>query len=567
MSKTIVFLFNRQDAVIFVKKFIFHDEVVIYASGLSTINYLNSLKVKYRRLNHFIPLRQNERHYVLAQKLASTFNPTIYASVRLFFLELLRCRYLNSKLLSPRPHKIIINDHLNQFLTQKYFTETCNLLPQTIIRYCQKNNITVEYLDHQTQNVNWLKLVKSSFLQNIRQYIKSLSIKKAPILGNKNRTLVSASGYHIDSIIQTAIKLVPHSKLLHIGKLSPHHSKIFRENEINHLDINRFVYPMDIVKNLILQLIAVIKPSQPSFSAIRIFDSLPKNISSCVCKYWNTILIPQNAILYKSALRLFKYSKPKILISSNSIDNFNRTIHLAAKKLHIHSSVILHYPMSNSLDAIEENSGIQDMLYVHNRFSANLLKKYKYSLNISLIKYPRPNGINMNFKPSAQFHDPLRLLFLLCQDFLYLQNYNDQIIQEILNELNKYHDNVKVTLRQHPQETPLNIKTNILKFPVLFDNASPLTSQLNENDIIITQGTTAAAIQAMALHKPLIYLNTQSIKNFRPYATAGAARSVYRSSQLIPIIDSLVHRPRQLAINQKRFLFQYCSLYKQPLKY
>jgi hypothetical protein len=78
------------------------------------------------------------------------------------------------------------------------------------------------------------------------------------------------------------------------------------------------------------------------------------------------------------------------------------------------------------------------------------------------------------------------------------------------------------------------------------------------NDIIITQ-ITSAAVEAIILRKPLIYLNTHSVKNIRNFATSGAALGVYKISELIPAINSLLENPSQLSKQQDNFVSAYCG--------
>ena len=76
----------------------------------------------------------------------------------------------------------------------------------------------------------------------------------------------------------------------------------------------------------------------------------------------------------------------------------------------------------------------------------------------------------------------------------------------------KYPKPISVILRNHPQHPDLlhHFHRNF-PFPIIERNDTPLQKELLENDIIITQ-VTSAAVEAIIFKKPLIYLNTYSVK-------------------------------------------------------
>ena len=123
----------------------------------------------------------------------------------------------------------------------------------------------------------------------------------------------------------------------------------------------------------------------------------------------------------------------------------------------------------------------------------------------------------------------------------------------------KYPKPISVILRNHPQHPDLlhHFHRNF-PFPIIERNDTPLQKELLENDIIITQ-VTSAAVEAIIFKKPLIYLNTYSVKNIRNFATSGAALGVYEISELIPAINSLFKNPGQLGHQQDRFISKYCG--------
>jgi hypothetical protein len=273
--------------------------------------------------------------------------------------------------------------------------------------------------------------------------------------------------------------------------------------------------------------------------------------------YWHFVLVPQGKLYGIWFSKLLHILKPRIFLSSNSIDNFNRVLHRAAQLEGVPDVVIQHYPMSSSLDALEEQCGIQSALCVAGPFSRKLMRRSKKHFNMFLTGLPmfdqyRKNGVQ---RARTTFHHPLRLLFLARQELLFLQNPNDHIIHEALHELRHFNASIVVTIRQHPDDRPLQFHETY-PFQLRFSSTT-LQEDLRQHDIIITQATTAA-YDAMFLGKPLVYLNTQGVKNFRPYATAGAALGVYEKKKLVPALRSLLTQPQQLLKRQQAFLHDVC---------
>lgn len=565
MSKHVAFLFNDRDVSDFIAKREKGENVTIFASGLDTEDALDKQKIPYQETKTYLPLSVTTGHYHQAHQIASKFDPTIYASVRNFFLELLRSAHLASTIIKKyQPSVIYVSDIINESLYRKYHAEAFDLLPQAIIAYATLHRIQLVMLESNRQPGSLIQSFLSQLTSDVLHLYQAHRGHSETKLSKNRRLIISASDYHLANLKHFINQATKKWNVVILGKTSPQIRKsldrhVVFANAYQFISIPMYLF---LVWKQILTLIASPFASMPLSTQIILSPLELRIFQRCrsAFLYWKSILVPQGALNKYAFGKLIQHYSPSAVIASNGIDNYNRTLLLASKEAHVKDAVIIHHQITDDVDIIEERSGIESILFIPSQKLAAMFHKFPGKADIVVTGnpvmdeyYPLPN-----FK-AAPFHSPLRILFLLCQEHLRFQGENRKIVLEALLELKKYPKPISVILRNHPQHPDLlHHFHHKFPFPIIERNDTPLQKELLENDIIITQ-ITSAAVEAIILRKPLIYLNTNSVKNIRNFATNGAAFGVYRTSELIPAINSLLENPSQLSKLQDKFISQYCG--------
>lgn len=555
-KKVLVFLFDQKDVSAFLDQKLKPQNCIIYSSGKGSGDALTAIGWKFSRVTHYISIKQVKTNYQKAHMIASQFHPSIYASVRLLILELLRSIFVTKKYLNSfHPDIVYLPKILNESPFQKYHSPTFNLLPQVLISLCHRLHIPVKLIHCQQPTGSLFSIILKQAISNLKHYLTANT--PPTILPTLPAILVSASDYHLDNLKPLITAASKNWFVAVLGK----------SDVIGHLDPFSFLNLFDLIKIWLLQAVAAIKLIFPN-SRLRWkitlnklgIDPWPELIQTF--NYWQLSLVPQGKLLSIAFKRLIKFVKPKVLTSSNSIDNFNRVLHLSAQSNNIPDLVILHYPMMTILDAIEETGGVENTLFTSGTESLRLFRQVNPKFKVIQTGLPTFDKYFSKYKQNVVNIIPknsLKILFLLSQSPLYFQNPIGGAVFQALIELDDLADQLKieVTLRPHPDQylTGLDIQR---RYPVKIDNQTQLSEQLSTHHIVITH-TTSAAIDAMIMKKPLIYFNTFGTKNYSPFATDGAALGVYKTNQLIPAIRSLIKYPDQLVKHQQKFLKIYCN--------
>ncbi|GEM_PF-5854477 len=565
MSKSIAFLFNTSDVSAFLAKTEKGENITVFASGLNTYDALDKEKIPYKEIKTYPPLSVTMQHFGKAHRIALQFDPTIYASVRNFFLEVFRSSYLAFMIIKKHRSSVIyVSNIINESLYRKYHAETFDLLPQAVIADAELHKIKVVILRRKRQPGYLLQSFLSQLISDTSHLYKVRHHQSETKSDQYQKLIVSASDYHLTNLKNFINQATKKWHVIVLGKANPqirkslHHHVVFA-------NIYRFIsLPM----YLFLAWKQILALITPRFISIPISSQMllsPLELKICErCRsafsYWRLILIPQgklNKLAFKNVIRSIS---PTTVIASNGIDNYNRTLLSASQEAHVKDAVIIHHQITDGIDIIEERSGIESILFIPSQKLAAMFHKFPGKADIVVTGnpvmdeyYPLPS-----FK-SPPFHSPLRILFLLCQEHLRFQGENGKIVLEALLELKKYPKPVSVILRNHPQHPALlHYFHQQFPFPITERNDTLLQKELLESDVIITQ-ITSAAVEAILLRKPLIYLNTHSVKNIRNFATSGAALGVYNISELIPAINSLLEHPTQLSRQQDKFVSTYCG--------
>lgn len=552
----LAFLSNSQDVHRLLTKKINLNKSVIYASAVEAPSVLKKLKIPFRLLNPYIPFSITKKNYAAAHKTALLFNPTIFATVRLFLLEVGRSQYMAKKILDRhRPSTVYICDRLSQSLYQKYYRETFDLLPQAIIALCQAKQIKVSFLGKLRGGESLLKSLINLHLNNFLSFITAGPPPKLP---PKKTILFSASGYHLTQLKAVITALSSSYQIISLGKSTEGKRTVNPYSYLTFTDIVK--YWIKLITNFAGVIARNPVAGGTTWQSQRLVNSWP--IIKSVLRFWRFGLIPQGHLLEIGFTRMIEKLKPVLLVTSNSIDNYNRTLHSVVQRHHIPNAVVLHYPMTDDIDAIEEQSGIEKNLLVSSHKSAEIISRHHGNYRVFVTGSPEFDQYRFSPTPLPEKIDPpVRIIFLLTQEFLYFQDENTLIVTEALQELDKLPFPIQVTLRQHPHELPLSIVQ--FNFQIEIRNDIPLIDELNNHHIVIAQAT-SAAVDAIILKKPLIYLNTHGLKDFRPFAKESAALGVYKKDQLNPAIKSLISNPSQLVRSQKKFVDKYCFIGSKP---
>ena len=565
MSKSIAFLFNASDVSAFLAKTEKGENITVFASGLDTYDALDKEKIPYKEIKTYPPLSVTMQHYDKAHRISLQFDPTIYASARNFFLEVFRSSYLALIIIKKhRPLAIYVSDIINESLYRKYHSETFDLLPQAIIADAELHKIKVVILRHKRQPGYLFQSFLSQLISDTSHLYKVRHHQSETKSDQYQKLIVSASDYHLSNLRSFIKKATKKWEIVILGKANPEIREKFGQS-VSFTDIYQYIslprYLSIILRQMLVLITSpfVVIPAQIRTKLSTSELGLCRRYHSTF-SYWRSILIPQgklNKLAFKNVIRSIS---PTTVIASNGIDNYNRTLLSASQEAHVKDAVIIHHQITDGIDIIEERSGIESILFIPSQKLAAMFHKFPGKADIVVTGnpvmdeyYPLPN-----FK-SPPFHSPLRILFLLCQEHLRFQEENRKIVLEALLELKKSPKPISVVLRNHPQHPALLHHFNQqFPFPITERNDTSLQKELLESDVIITQ-ITSAAIEAILLRKPLIYLNTHSVKNIRNFATSGAALGVYNISELIPAINSLLEHPTQLSRKQDKFVSTYCG--------
>ena len=564
MSKYLALLFNAQDVSSFIARREKGEDVTIFASGLDTEDALEKVKIPYQEIKTYPPLSVTIQHYDRAHQIALQFDPTIYASVRNFFLELFRSMYLIQTIIKKyQPSIIYVSDIINESLYRKYHAETFDLLPQAVIAFAKIYQIKLVVLRRDRQPGSLIRSYFSLLTTDLFHLYKSSRFTQA--LPNARRKLViSASDYHLLNLRSFIKNATKKWAIIILGKANPEIKKqlgqsVFFTDVYQYISLPRYLF---IVLKQVLALITSPLIVLPIRAKKELSPSELEICHSCrpTFSYWRAILAPQGKLNKHAFGMLIKQYSPSAIIASNGIDNYNRTLLLTTQEKHVKDAVIIHHHITDEIDIIEERSGVESILFVPSQKLATMFHKFPGKTDVVVTGNPvMDEHYSLPNSKSPPFHSPLKILFLLCQEHLRFQGENRKIVLEALLELKKYPKPISVILRNHPQHPDLlhHFHRNF-PFPIIERNDTPLQKELLENDIIITQ-VTSAAVEAIIFKKPLIYLNTYSVKNIRNFATSGAALGVYEISELIPAINSLFKNPGQLGHQQDRFISKYCG--------
>lgn len=564
MPKRVAFLFDARDVSTFITKREKREDVTVFASGLDTFDALDKEKIPYQEIKTYPPLSITIQHYQKAHQIALQFDPTIYASARNFFLEVLRSSYLASTIIKKhQPLVIYVSDIINESLYRKYHAEAFDLLPQAIIAFTKLHKIKLIRLRRDRQPGSLIGSSVSQLTSDLLHLSQSFRLVQ-PHSGIRQKLILSASDYHLLNLQSFIRKATKKWTVIILGKADPKIRRqlgqaVFFANVYHYVSLPRY---LSIISKQVFALITspfIVLPvrAQKELS--------PSELEICrrcrpTFSYWRTILAPQGELNKHAFGKLIQYYSPSAVIASNGIDNYNRTLLLAAQKAQVKDAVIIHHQITDDIDIIEERSGIESILFIPSQKLATMFHKFPGKANIVITGNPVMDEYHQLPNPKViLFQSPLRILFLLCQEHLRFQGENRKIVLEALLELKKYPKPISITLRNHPQHPNLlHHFQRKFPFPIIERNDTQLQKELLGNDIVITQ-ITSAAVEAIILRKPLIYLNTHSVKNIRNFATSGAALGVYKISELIPAINSLLENPSQLSKQQDKFISTYCG--------
>jgi len=565
MPTSVALLFNASDVSAFLAKREKGENVTVFASGLDTYDALDKEKIPYQEIKTYPPLSVTMEHYDKANRIALQFDQTIYASVRNFFLEVLRSSYLASTIIKKhRPSAIYVSDIINESLYRKYHAETFDLLPQAIIAYAKLHQMRLVILESNRQAGSLTQSFLWQLISDVLHLYKSRLRQSETTSPHGQRLIISASDYHLSNLKNFINQAAKKWHVIVLGKANPQIRKSLH-HRVAFANIYQFIsLPMYLllVWKQILALVTSQLISIP-ISAQMVLSSLELKICErcrSAFSYWRSILIPQGKLNKFAFENVIRSISPAVVIASNGIDNYNRTLLSASQEAHIKDAVIIHHQITDDIDIIEERSGIESTLFIPSQKLATMFHKFPGNADIVVTGNPVMDEYYSLPNPkSSSFHSPLKILFLLCQEHLRFQGENRKIVLEALLELKKYQQPISIILRNHPQH-PALLHHFHQRFPfqIVERNDTPLRKELLETDIVITQ-ITSAAVEAILLRKPLIYLNTHSLKNIRNFATSGAALGVYRISELIPAIKSLLEHPAQLSRRQDEFVSEYCG--------
>jgi hypothetical protein len=555
-------LFSAKDVAPFLQCGNGKNGIKIFATGLDTIQELKKRKLNFHFFHHYLEYSDLIKNYKSANKLAGFTHPYFFKSARLFFLELARSHQVMAKLIDKyQPEKIYVADDVSHQIFIKYLPQTYNLIPKVLVELCPKRKIRLEIFRTNNRKQSLLLMFLFSLLTKIKL---SFSGHPLPQFSNSHPNLIlAASDYHLANLDSFIKRASQKWNLIILGKspkTSSWPSKVVHFNQKYRLGF------VKTISNALKTIIFWKKDCQIQFHRLRpeIVKILNEDYANLIIKqlrYWNLVLKFEGEFLWQYFSLLFSLQKPVALLSSNSLDNHNRILHLVSKKYHIQDFVVLHYPLLCLLDAIEEQAGVESNLFVSGEKSRQLLNERFFNSRIFVTGLPAYDHYSTDkFLPPAAINQPVKILFLLSQSGLYFQDPIDIAIYQILEELDKLADKLKieVTLRPHPGQKLNIIESKKRFYPIKIDNQIKLKSQLVKNHIVIAH-TTSAVIDAMIMKKPLIYFNTFETKNYSPFAIDGAALGVYRTHQLIHSIRSLIEHPNQLVKNQQKFLKIYCS--------
>lgn len=505
------------------------------------------------------------RHYARAHQIASQFDPTIFASARNFFLECFRSSYLVSIIIKKyQPSCIYVSDVINESLYRKYHSETFDLLPQAIIAYATVWQIKLIFLRRKREPGS---LLHSFISQITSDFFRLYHVRSYPILSKTRRVgklIISASDYHLLNLKDLIFQAAKKWSIIILGKSTPQLRKQLSD-KVSFSDIYQFISIskyFSIIFSQIQRLITSPFDRFPRFVLQKLnpIETVLCRLCQPVWSYWKTILVPQGNLHLYTFNKLIQCLSPKVVIASNGIDNYNRPLLLAAQVNDVKNVVVIHQHITDKIDIVEENAGVESALLIPSQRLSKLFGTFPGKTKIIVTGSPiLDRYYHFSNLKTAAFHSPLKLLFLLCQEHLRFQEQNEAIIWETLLELEKFPQSISVTLRNHPQHPPLLPHFHRqFPFPIIERNKTALHEELLAHDIVITQ-ITSAAIEAIVLRKPLIYLNTHSVKNIRPFATSGAALGVYAVESLLQAIYSLLNDPHQLRKRQDAFVAQYCG--------
>lgn len=555
-------LFSVEDVARFLNRRTGTD-VKIFASGLDTIQELKKHNLKFELFRHYLEYPDLTKNYKTANKLANWVHPYFFNSARIFFLELLRAHQLTVKLIDKyHPKKIYVSDYIGCPLFIKYLPQTANLIPKAAVEICRKKKIAVEILRIDTFRQSISKMLIFSLLIKL----KLAFVQPSPTSADQKRSnvILSASDYHLSNLSSFIYQAAKKWNIIILGKSSG----ISTESpNIIYLDQKYRLNIIQIFWSLIVTIISWRQEYKRQWNRLnpKIIKNLEHDYKDLLInqlKYWNLVLKFEGEFLWRYFSALFSSQNPNALVTSNSIDNHNRILHLAAKKFQVKDFVILHYPMMTILDAIEETAGIEEVLFTSGIESLSLFKQINPRFKIIQTGLPTFDKYLPIYKQPPNNKIPkgcLKILFLLSQSPLYFQNPDEMAVFEALTELKKLSMKIQVTLRPHPQQHLLNINSKNFPFPITIRGHTPLENELKNHHLIIARQTTAA-VDGMFFHKPMIYLNTHEIFNLRPRAKLGAMVGVHHSSQLVPEIRRLLHHPDMLSAKQDKFLWRSCGV-------
>lgn len=564
MHYAVAFLLDSKDVLPFVAKQDVSFPTIVYASGRETKRLLDEHKIRYKTFNHFLPMNTTADYYAIVNKLSMVIDQRIFASVRIYFLELLRSTTLIQEYLNPHPPLVYISDVLNEPIYLKYHSQNFNLFNRAMLECCKFYKIKTTILRRNIPQASIIGNLSSLMLPLIKNALgPELEIRHS---GTRKTMVISASSYHLSNL-KEFVRLAGNKwNIIVLGKIS---QPLSDARSKGYTVINTSNFPGS-YKDLVIfgqQLAqALVSLLESDNLARKLLFSLKlpllyaRMVESQV-RYWKLILIPESAVLENFFSRMLKSCKPSIVVSSNSIDNFSRTLHLVSAKHGVKRVVILHYPLLCKMDAIEELSGIQSVLFLNGLKAKNLLDRYPINFSLKVTGIPLYDKYRSFPTQKTKFHPHKRIsiLFLLSQNPLYLQNSQEEALFEALSALNHITTlyRITVTIRTHPDQPIPLINKRRYNFPVRVRNNYTLEKELQLHQIVISQ-TTSAAVDAIICRKPLIYLNTQSVKDYSPFARDGAAIGVSHVKNLTPAILSLIKDPCQLYQAQRQFIKQYC---------
>ena len=261
---------------------------------------------------------------------------------------------------------------------------------------------------------------------------------------------------------------------------------------------------------------------------------------------------------------IFAVEQPDLIIATNLIVPFGRTVVDTANQLDIPSLYIQH--------------GITSEHLAHSVMCATkMAASGQFNKNVIVNHGIDPNKIIITGQPKYDFFaeknfetsysnicrkldlDPAKKIIAYTSQPLKKEE-NNTLLSCILDSLSEFPD-LQLVIKLHPDE--IGISKDVSKSydmnKIRITKDIDLYELLSACEIMMTAFSTTA-LEAMMLDKPVITINLTGEPDKMPYAESGAAIGVYKKEDLSPAIKNIFKDEqvkRDLALNRKRFVHEH----------